>query len=144
MCQFKAGILYWLNCFYMTPSIKLWLVLCVLLMSHPPAGGTVDFTDRGYIPPTNVVFMMADDLRTELSCYGRTHVISPNFDRLSRHGVTFNHAYNQVPVCFPSRHSLLTGLRPDTLQIQTWTDRQHPYIDSLFSVLVRANYYSAG
>ena len=92
----------------------------------------------------NLLFIMSDDLRPELSVYGRKHVHSPNFDRLAKRGVTFDRVYNQVPVCFPSRHSLLTGLRPDTTGILTWTDAQMPFLDTLMSILVRNQYYSAG
>jgi arylsulfatase A-like enzyme len=63
----------------------------------------------------NVIFIMSDDLRTDLSIYGRKHIISPNFERLAKRSVVFDKAYNQLPVCFPSRHSMLTGLRPDTI-----------------------------
>lgn len=57
---------------------------------------------------------MFDDLRTELSIYGREHMITPNFDRLAKKSVVFDKAYSQIAVCNPSRDSLLTGLRPDT------------------------------
>jgi len=92
----------------------------------------------------NVLFMMSDDLRTDLSIYGRKHVISPNFERLAKRGVVFDRAYNQLAVCFPSRHSLLTSIRPDSTQIHTWTDGQLPYLDGLFSVFVRNGYHSTG
>ena len=35
-------------------------------------------------------------------------------------------------------------MRPDTPQIHTWTDGQNTRMDSLFSILVRSNYSSAG
>jgi iduronate 2-sulfatase len=92
----------------------------------------------------NVLFIMSDDLRPELSIYDRKHVISPNFERLANRGVVFDRAYSQIPVCFPSRHSLLTGIRPDAAEITTWTDSQKAWIDNIMSILVRAGYNSAG
>jgi iduronate 2-sulfatase len=62
----------------------------------------------------NVLFIMADDLRAELASYG-SPAITPNLDRLARMSVQFDHAYCQQAVCNPSRSSMLTGLRPDTL-----------------------------
>ena len=67
------------------------------------------------IARTNLLFIMFDDLRPELSIYGKYHMITPNFERLAAKSVVFDHAYAQISVCNPSRDSLLTGLRPDTV-----------------------------
>lgn len=61
----------------------------------------------------NVLFIAIDDLRPELSVYGKP-VITPTFDRLAASGTVFERAYCQQALCMPSRASLLTGRRPDT------------------------------
>ena len=60
----------------------------------------------------NILFLMIDDLRPELSVYGQNQISSPNIDALAKSGVTFNRAYCNVPVCGASRASILTGVRP--------------------------------
>ena len=65
----------------------------------------------------NVLFIMADDLRSELGCMGAAHVKSPYLDALAKRGRLFTRAYCQQTVCNPSRASMMTGLRPDTLRI---------------------------
>ncbi len=59
----------------------------------------------------NVLFIVADDLRDTVGCFGNQFAKTPNLDRLAARGVRFERAYAQYPVCNPSRTSLLTGLR---------------------------------
>ena len=60
----------------------------------------------------NILFIIADDLRPELGCYGAEQIYSPNIDQLARESLVFEHAYCNYPICNPSRMSFLTGLRP--------------------------------
>lgn len=65
----------------------------------------------------NILFIPVDDLRPDLGCYGNPVIHSPNINRLATNGVTFTRTYCQQSVCNPSRASLLTGLRPDSIQV---------------------------
>src|SRR5690606_37084119 len=65
----------------------------------------------------NVLFILVDDLRPSIGCYGDTMAITPNMDELASQGVLFQKAYCQQAVCNPSRTSLLTGLRPDETEV---------------------------
>ena len=60
----------------------------------------------------NVLFIAVDDLRTELGCYGKERIRSPNIDKLASTGIVFEKAYCMVAVCGASRASLMTGIRP--------------------------------
>ena len=71
----------------------------------------------------NVLFIAVDDLRPALASYGDPIAITPNIDRLASQGTVFNRAYCQLAVCGPSRLSLLSGRRPDTIQV--WDLKSH-------------------
>lgn len=86
---------------------------------------------------------MYDDLRPELSIYNRQHMITPNFERLANRSVIFDNAYAQIAVCNPSRDSLLTGLRPDTVGTYGFQSSFRPHI-TLQHRLVQAGYNTAG
>lgn len=82
------------------------------------AGSLADRTvRRDQSRKKNVLFLMTDDLRPSLSIYDKP-VVTPAFERLAKGSVVFERAYNQDPICNPSRNSLLSGRRPDTAR--TW------------------------
>ena len=65
----------------------------------------------------NVLFIAVDDLKPLLSNYGHQEMITPNFDRLAKMGVTFTNAQVQYAVCGPSRASVMTGTYPDKTKV---------------------------
>ncbi|MEO0416332.1 MAG: sulfatase, partial [Verrucomicrobiota bacterium] len=65
----------------------------------------------------NILFIAIDDLRPELGCYGSKVAKTPHMDKLAADGLLFNRAYCNQPICSPSRASLMTGARPDTIGI---------------------------
>lgn len=80
----------------------------------------------------NVLFLVIDDLRPQLGCYGCGAVSSPRIDRLAAEGMVFEQAYCQQAVCAPSRSSVLSGCRPDTTGIY---DLQTPLRQAMPGVL---------
>ncbi|KAM8909385.1 iduronate 2-sulfatase isoform 1-T1 [Spinachia spinachia] len=87
----------------------IWLFLLVL---HTLAPAVVAWKER-----RNVLFIMADDLRTSLGCYGDAVAQTPNIDQLASRSQVFLNAYAQQAVCAPSRTSMLTSRRPDTTRL---------------------------
>ena len=66
----------------------------------------------------NVLFIIADDLRPLIGCYGHPEIHTPNIDKIADRGTLFNRAYCQYPLCSPSRISMMTGMRVETTQIR--------------------------
>lgn len=106
-----------------TPACVVRLFIGLCLAQSLPADAA-----PSAIRPPNVLFIVADDLRNELGCYGAP-VRSPNLDALAARGVRFDRAYVQYPLCNPSRTSLLTGQYPEAsgvLNNRQWWGRTHP------------------
>lgn len=59
----------------------------------------------------NILLIMADQMAAPaLPVYGHSVVKAPHLQRLASEGVVFDAAYCNVPVCAPSRFSMLTGM----------------------------------
>lgn len=94
----------------------------------------------------NVLFIAVDDLRPELGAYGQSHIKSPNIDKIANNGVTFDRAYCAMAFCNPSRASLLTGLRPDSIEVYdlfTHFRKKMPHAVSLPEYFKNNGYYTA-
>ncbi|MBM4157084.1 MAG: hypothetical protein FJ221_18975 [Lentisphaerae bacterium] len=84
----------------------------------------------------NVVFFIVDDQSwLESSAYGGASVPTPQFDRLAREGVLFDHGFTSAPSCAPSRAAILTGRNFWELEqgafIQGWLPTKFPLLPDL-------------
>ncbi len=65
----------------------------------------------------NVLFVVIDDLRPELGCFGVEGIKTPNLDAFASEGMIFHRAYCQAAACAPSRASVMLGRRPDSTKV---------------------------
>ncbi|WP_442505720.1 sulfatase-like hydrolase/transferase [Novipirellula sp. SH528] len=80
-----------------------------LLVACPNAGSAAE--------RPNVLLICVDDLKPTIGCFGDPVAVTPNIDALAKRGVRFDSAYCNQAVCSPSRNSLMTGLRPQTIGV---------------------------
>jgi arylsulfatase A-like enzyme len=97
-------------------------------------------------PHPNIVWIMAEDMSIELSCYGHPGVRTPRLDGLASQGARYTHAFCTAPSCTPSRNAMMTGV------YQTRTDTQDQRrrgitlpagIKPITHLLREAGYYTA-
>jgi len=119
----------------------LYLPLVLSELSESPAAAAAVAAGK-----MNVLFIAADDMNCDLSAYGNKQVKTPNLERLAKMGVLFERAYCQQPLCGPSRASLMTGLRPDTLDMHTLKHElrvKNPDVVTLGQLFRNNGYFSA-
>ncbi|ABG39417.1 sulfatase [Paraglaciecola sp. T6c] len=90
---------------------------CSPVLADVPKNTAVAASKAAPTKKPNVLFISIDDLRPELGSYGSDIAITPNLDALAKRGVQFNQAHAQQAICGPSRASILTGIRPDSLDV---------------------------
>src|SRR4051812_24310903 len=110
-------------------TILLFALVALLILA--PFVRTADTSSSPPVakPKYNVLFIISDDLRPELGCYGNSMIKTPNVDGLAARGTRFDHAYAQFPLCNPSRSSLLNGRYPTqtgVLDNNTYFRAKHP------------------
>lgn len=89
----------------------------------------------------NILFIMADDVGQEvLGCYGGQSYQTPHLDELARSGMLFRNGFS-MPVCHPTRLTLMTGKYPFRHGRVTWGDfpkSEEPFTWS--NLLAEGNY----
>ncbi len=94
--------------------------------------------------PPNIVLVMADDQGWgDMAYNGHPRLKTPNFDKLAREGVRFDHFYAQAPVCSPTRGSVLTGRHPNRFGCFQWGHPLRPQ-ETTFLQLLRSVGYRTG
>jgi len=95
----------------------------------------------------NILFIIADDLGTQVGCYGDATARTPNIDRLAAGGVRFDNAYVTAASCSPSRGSIFTGLYPHQHGMMGLshfgTERMHDDVPKLPNELKSRGYRTA-
>lgn len=76
---------------------------------------TLFVATKGSDVKPNVLFIMLDDFRGGISALGDNLAKTPNMDFLAERSHHFSNIYASQALCAPSRNSMLTSRRPDTL-----------------------------
>ncbi len=109
--------------------------LCLIL-----AGLTASAAQSDAAKP-NVLIVLADQWRAQAFGFaGDPNVRTPNFDRLAMESVRLTNAISGLPVCSPTRASLMTGQRPLTHGIFLNDVQLNPNAVTLAKVLKAAGY----
>ena len=79
------------------------LPIFVLISGHFAFSQTTD-------SKPNILWIVANDLSTDLGCYGNEMVHTPALDKLASEGILYSNFYTVGTVCSPSRSAFITGM----------------------------------
>ncbi len=92
----------------------------------------------------NILWITAEDICSNLGCYGDPDAITPSLDRFADNGVQWTNVFSIHPCCSPSRSCLATGVYPTRLGTFQHRSRMWvaPNTIKCFTTLLRqAGYY---
>jgi uncharacterized sulfatase len=79
---------------------------------------TEETVNRAHKDTPNILWITCEDISPYLGCYGDSHAITPNIDKLAGESVLYTKAFATAPVCAPSRSCLVTGVYATSLGTQ--------------------------
>ena len=92
----------------------------------------------------NILFIMADQFRSDvMSCVGGS-AQTPNLDALAAEGVCFTNCCTVAPLCVPARISMMTGKYPHTTGVWDNADYALSPEANLWTKVIHAQGYGSG
>lgn len=87
----------------------------LLVLGWTLLGGAIDgqAQDR-----PNILWISAEDIGPHLGAYGDAHADTPRLDSLAAQGLTYEHAWSNLPVCAPARTAMAAGMYARSLGAQ--------------------------
>ncbi len=125
-------------------SLVPYLVLATVSMGTNAAAGTRPAAEQ-HRP--NILWLIADDLSTDLGSYGAPLVQTPNLDRLARQGARYTNALATAPVCSSARSALVTGMYQTSIGAHQHRTREadrpalQPPVSPISELLREAGYF---
>ena len=89
------------------------IAVLAFLSCKQTADKVVQLKDKKERP--NIIWIMAEDMSTDLETYGMPNVKTPHLNKMATEGVRFDNAFVTNPICSPSRSAMMVG----THQVKT-------------------------
>jgi arylsulfatase A-like enzyme/Flp pilus assembly protein TadD len=92
-------------------KFRIFFTILLLILASTP---DISYSLEKKTSKLNLLLITIDTLRTDrLSCYNRTHLITPAIDSLASQGIIFMRAFSHTSTTLPSHTNILTGLTPN-------------------------------
>jgi len=116
----------------------------VVLLLGPAGHGGAEENRR-----PNILWIVGENLKLDLGCYGAKNVRTPNLDALAADGVRYTRVFSTSPVCAPSRSAFITGMYQTSTGTHPMRSHRHddfrlpPGVRPLTHRLRDAGYFTA-
>ncbi|WP_221930041.1 sulfatase family protein [Fodinibius sediminis] len=68
--------------------------------------------------PPNIIWLMAEDISTDLETYGTAGVETPHLNKLAGEGVKYTNVFSTNPICSPNRSAMMVGAHQNVIGAQ--------------------------
>ena len=75
-------------------------------------------TEKKVLVKPNILFVLAEDISTDLECYGMQAVKTPVLNKLAEEGIQYEKCYGNNSICSPSRSNMITGVHQNIINAQ--------------------------
>lgn len=86
------------------------LFLCIL---SPLRGQEISPDER-----PNIIWLMAEDISTDIESYGMAGVQTPNLNKLAEQGIRYTNVFSTSPICSPNRSAMMVGAHQNMIGAQ--------------------------
>ena len=105
-----------------------------------PGSGLHDSTKETH---PDIIWILAEDISNELSCYGEPGVQTPHIDALAEAGTRYERAYCTGPACSISRSAMMSGIYQTRIDAHDHRRVGSYTFPAITQYLRAAGYYSA-
>ncbi len=83
----------------------------------------------------NILFILAEDISTDIESYGMQAVKTPVLNELAKEGIQYENCYGTNSICSPSRSNMITGVHQNVINAQHHrSNRQVPLQEPFFPI----------
>lgn len=91
----------------------------------------------------NILWIVADDLGTDLACYSEPLIKTPNLDKFASQSVKYENCHTVTAVCSPSRSAMVTGMYPVSINCHQHRTRDEAMLPLPEGVKVVSEFFEA-
>lgn len=97
----------------MKPTALFLLLIFIFIGCKESSDGSTEDSKK-----PNILFILSEDMSTDLECYGMQAVKTPVLNSLAKTGIQFLNAYGTNSICSPSRSNMMTGVHQNIINAQ--------------------------